>query len=76
MQKNGIHENVSYNSFALSPRYAVLHNLEDMRVTCFHMLKIASMDNLLAFWRKLLAFSKLASLLDCISVVKQVLIIE
>ena len=24
MQKNGFHENVSYNSFALSPRYVTL----------------------------------------------------
>ena len=24
MQKNGFHENVSYNSFALSPRYSEL----------------------------------------------------
>ena len=39
----------------------MLYGLCDMIVTCFHMLKKASMTTSTCFWRKLLALSKVAS---------------
>ena len=35
--------------------------LVDMKMTCFHLLKVASDGNFYFVWRNLLAFSKLAS---------------
>ena len=41
----------------------MLHGLVDIVLTCFNMLKIQVRPISTCFWRKLLSFSKLASLI-------------